>query len=86
MEPIRYNHLLNYLQSGEYPNDFSKDDKQKLRRRASNFHLDDAQVLYNKNETSLHRVVQQAEKTNVIIHVHNGIGGAHFGESNTINL
>ena len=84
MDPIQYKHLQTYLQSGEYPKEFSNEDKRELRRRAPQFHLDDTQVLYYKSKTGLHRVVQQTERTYIICHIHSGIGGAHFGESNTI--
>ena len=86
MDASEYERVKAYLSRSVYPSEFNKDEKRQLRRKALQFHLDESQILYLKSKVGVgnRRVIRQEEKVNILSHIHSGIGGAHYGESNTI--
>jgi hypothetical protein len=88
--------LVDYLRSskqghGQYPSEFSVNDKRGLRQQATFFEEKDG-VLYHKkvdhtaNLVTLQRVIiSKKERTQVIQACHDGIDGSHFGRDKTLS-
>ena len=43
---FQYDHIIDYLKDGKYPNNFHKDDKHALRKRAKYFTLIEGHLCY----------------------------------------
>ena len=73
-----YFDIKRYLQSREYPNSASENDKRMLRRLASSFILD-GDVLYKRNhDMMLLRCVDAKEAELILQEIHEGTFGTHM--------
>src|SRR6218665_22193 len=79
--------LFNYIVKKEYPLNFTKDEKRRLREKSGSFCVSrpNADLIHIGADNKRTRViVQNEEKNHLIETIHEGIGGGYFGQSATI--
>jgi len=77
--------LFNYIVKKEYPLNFTKDEKRRLREKSGSFCVSNADLIHIGADNKRTRViVANEEKNHLIETIHEGIGGGHFGQSATI--
>lgn len=92
----RYQQLISYLRSSKsgcpvYPAGFSVTQKRALRQQAATFeekdgllyHVSSDKITGRKNY--LRVVIDEAEKKRLLLAIHNGIDGGHFGRDKTLS-
>jgi len=82
MEPIHYQHLVQYLTDWSYPPEFTEEERKKLRGQAQKFFAQD-QVLYKKRKEEPQRVVQEDEVPSLVKRLHEDPTSGHFGIQHT---
>jgi len=82
MEPIHYQHLVQYLTDWSYPPEFTEEERKKLRGQAQKFFAQD-QVLYKKRKEEPQRVVQEDEVPLLVKRLHEDPTSGHFGIQHT---
>ena len=82
MNKIEFDEIHAYLQSQKYPDEWTKDQKRRLREKAEVFILMEGVLFHAKKKTEV--IWDRVEQRKVVAHLHdNIIGGAHFGMSAT---
>jgi len=81
-----YNNLINYLLFHKYPAHFSTNDKQKLARQATQYLVEQGQLLKkNKNHTEQPlRIITLPDRERILYDLHSSPFGGHFGLKKTI--
>ena len=86
MNSQTYIDLVRYLSTSLYRDSTTKDEKRKLRIQAKHFNVSKDDRLYyigSAKQVKYLRVVREYEVSGILSEIHAGIGGSHFGESNT---
>ena len=87
MEPEYYQNLKTFLEIATYPSQFSKTQKEQLKKKSQYFCIKNNQ-LYKRNrkqsQNSL-KVIQKHEVESVLYLMHNHPLGAHFGTDKMFN-
>lgn len=81
-----YNNLINYLLYHKYPANFSTSDKQKLARQATQYLVEQGQLL-KKNKNNVDnplRVITLQDRERILYDLHSSPLGGHFGLKKTI--
>ena len=73
MDPLDYECILNYLNSGEYPSDYGKAEKRELRRQASRFRYLEGKLVKAVQDQDLF-VIKKNEVDDVLKEVHDNSG------------
>jgi hypothetical protein len=82
---ITYDEVIMYLSTGKYPEQMPKDVKRRVREKVKAFAFEDGCLFHKSSKGKLGRVVtDDTEKDRIILNMHCGVGGAHFGQSATI--
>jgi len=81
-----YDNLINYLLFHKYPVHFSTNDKQKLARQATQYLVEQGQLLKkNKNHTEQPlRIITLPDRERILYDLHSSPFGGHFGLKKTI--
>jgi len=79
-----YTELVNYISHKNYPVDFSKKQKRRLREKAQSFYVSNQSLFHKGVKGKKQRVVKAADVKNVVEEMHTSVvGGCHFGINTT---
>ena len=81
-----YDNLINYLLFHKYPVHFSTNDKQKLARQATQYLVEQGQLL-KKNKNNIEqplRIITLPDRERILYDLHSSPLGGHFGLKKTI--
>src|ERR1043165_3261011 len=86
MDRVEYDALYSFVTRREYPIDSSKDDKRRLREKASCFLVVDDELHHKGHAGRVQRIViGDEEKMRIMRSIHNDVvGGCHFGQNATL--
>lgn len=85
MDKTERDALFHYIAKQDYPADYSKDEKRRLREKSLSFCLSGGDLFHIGSSGCRARViVDNEEKKHLIETIHEGIGGGHFGQNATI--
>jgi len=84
-ETKAYNEVFYYLRDNQYPDDFTKDQKRIIRRKAQNFVLDDGALFFvgKKNSQPKRWVHNTDEQEKILKACHYDKLAGHFGRDKT---
>jgi hypothetical protein len=77
--------LLDYLVSGRYPEEYTKEQKRRLREKSKPFRVEKGELQHkNQKGVFVRVIVDLVERDRVVSSMHEGLGGAHFGQAATV--
>ena len=78
-----YAHIVNYLVSGEFPSNWSAQDKRKFLVEVRNFYWDDPYLFKYCPDQILRRCIPEDEVLSVLTFCHSHVCGGHFSVKKT---
>lgn len=85
-ETSTYDEVFYYLRDNKYPDDFMKDQKRNLRKKAQKFALDNGALFYigmGKNDLPRRWVYNKDEQQKILAACHSDKLAGHFGRDKT---